>query len=147
MSLELIGMIATLDQSETRASAGGPLVDREYVRRFARAHEDGGFDKVLVGYSSGSPDGLQVAAYAVALVRATRTTGAVRLGASPRAAISLLRSAQAHAVLCGRPYVTPGDVQAVAVACLSHRLIAEGTAGEGPVLVGRVIADTPAPTT
>ena len=43
MSLELIGMIATLDQSETRAAAsGGSLVDREYVRRFARAHEDGG---------------------------------------------------------------------------------------------------------
>ena len=88
-----------------------------------------------------------VAEYAVALVRATRTTGSVRLGASPRAAISLIRCAQAHAVLSGRPYVTPGDVQSVAVACLSHRLIAEGTPGEGPVLVGRVIADTPAPTT
>ncbi|HEY0277307.1 MAG TPA: LLM class flavin-dependent oxidoreductase, partial [Solirubrobacterales bacterium] len=66
MSVEFVGMIATLDQSETRAAAGGPLVDREYVRRFARAHEDGGFDKVLIGYSSGSPDGLQVAAYASA---------------------------------------------------------------------------------
>lgn len=87
-----------------------------------------------------------VAEYAVALVRATRTTGSVRLGASPRAAISLLRSAQAYAVLAGRPYVTPGDVQSVAVACLSHRLIADG-AGEGPLLVGRVVADTPAPTT
>lgn len=89
----------------------------------------------------------EVAEYAVALVRGTRSTGSVRLGASPRAAISLLRIAQAHAVLSGRPYVTPGDIQAVAVACLSHRLIADGTAGEGPVLVGRVIADTPAPTT
>ncbi len=88
-----------------------------------------------------------VAAYAVALVRATRTTGSVRLGASPRAAISLLRSAQAHAVLSGRPYVTPGDVQAVAVPCLSHRLIAEGTGGEGPALVGRVVTDTPVPIT
>jgi MoxR-like ATPase len=88
-----------------------------------------------------------VAEYAVALVRATRTAGAVRLGASPRAAISLLRSAQAHAVLSGRPYVTPGDVQAVAVACLSHRLIAEGPGDDGPALVGRVVADTPAPTT
>jgi alkanesulfonate monooxygenase len=66
MSLELIGMISTLDQSETRAPAGGSLIDREYVRRFVRAHEDGGFDKVLIGYSSGSPDGLQVAAYASA---------------------------------------------------------------------------------
>jgi len=89
----------------------------------------------------------EVAEYAVALIRATRSTGSVRLGASPRAAISLLRCAQAHAVLWARPYVTPGDVQAVAVACLSHRLIAEGTAGEGALLVGRVIADTPAPPT
>ena len=89
-----------------------------------------------------------VAEYAVALVRATRTTGSVRLGASPRAAISLLRSAQAYAVLSGRPYVTPGDVQAVAVACLSHRLHRRrAPAASGPLLVGRVIADTPAPTT
>ena len=42
-----------------------------------------------------------VAEYAVALVRATRTAGTVRLGASPRAAISLIRSAQAYAVLHG----------------------------------------------
>ena len=89
----------------------------------------------------------EVAAYAVALVRATRTTGSVRLGASPRAAISLIRCAQAHAVLAGRPYATPGDVQAVAVACLSHRLIADGAGDEGPLLVGRIVADTPAPTT
>jgi MoxR-like ATPase len=88
----------------------------------------------------------EVAEYAVALVRATRTTGSVRLGASPRAAISLIRSAQAFAVLEGRPYVTPGDVQEVAMACLAHRLIADGAEGDGPVLVGRVIADTPAPT-
>ena len=56
-----------------------------------------------------------VAEYAVSLVRATWTAGTVRLGASPRAAISLIRSAQAHAVLRGRPYVTPQDVQEVAV--------------------------------
>ena len=67
-----------------------------------------------------------VAEYAVSLVRATRSTGTVRLGASPRAAISLIRSAQAYAVLYGRAYVTPQDVQAVAVACLAHRLVAEG---------------------
>jgi MoxR-like ATPase len=89
----------------------------------------------------------EVAAYAVTLVRATRTTGSVRLGASPRAAISLLRSAQAYAVLDGRAYVTPGDVQAVAVPCLSHRLLADGGEGQGAMLVGRIIADTPAPTT
>lgn len=88
-----------------------------------------------------------VAEYAVALVRSTRSTGTVRLGASPRAAISLIACAQAYAVLNGRTYTTPGDVQAVAVACLSHRLVAEGTGAEGPALVARVIAETPAPTT
>lgn len=88
-----------------------------------------------------------VAEYAVSLVRATRTAGTVRLGASPRAAISLIRSAQAYAVLCGRAYVTPQDVQAVAVACLSHRLVAEGSGGDGPALVGRIIAESPVPPT
>jgi len=89
----------------------------------------------------------EVAAYAVALVRATRASGSVRLGASPRAAISMLRSAQAHAVLAGRPYVAPGDIQAVAVACLSHRLLADGGEEGNAALVGRIIAETPAPTT
>ena len=89
----------------------------------------------------------EVADYAVALVRATRTAGSVRLGASPRATISLLRCAQAYAVLSGRSYVTPGDVQAVAVACLSHRLIVESSGGKGTELVAQIIADTPAPRT
>ncbi len=88
-----------------------------------------------------------VAEYAVSLVRATRTAGTVRLGASPRAAISLLRSAQAYAVLSARDYTTPGDVQAVAAACLSHRLIAEGGRDDGPTLVGRIIADLAVPPT
>jgi MoxR-like ATPase len=88
-----------------------------------------------------------VARYAVSLVRATRTAGTVRLGASPRAAISLIRSAQAYAVLNGRPYVTPQDVQSVAVACLSHRLVAEGSGGDGPTLVSRIIAESSVPST
>jgi MoxR-like ATPase len=88
-----------------------------------------------------------VAEYAVSLVRATRATGTVRLGASPRAAISLIRSAQAYAVLTGRAYVTPQDIQAVAVSCLSHRLIAEGSGGDGPALVSRIITEMPVPPT
>ena len=65
MPVEFIGMIGTRDQSEIRRSAG-PVVDRDYVRRFARAHEDAGFDRVLIGYASSQPDGAQVAAYAAA---------------------------------------------------------------------------------
>ncbi|MGH3252060.1 MAG: LLM class flavin-dependent oxidoreductase [Trebonia sp.] len=65
MPVEFIGMISTKDQSEVRLS-GGPVIDRDYTRRFARAHEDAGFDRVLIGYASSQPDGLQVAAYAAA---------------------------------------------------------------------------------
>ncbi len=65
MPVEFIGMISTKDQSEIRGSRG-PAVDPGYVRRFARAHEDAGFDRVLIGYSSSLPDGTQVAAYAAA---------------------------------------------------------------------------------
>lgn len=65
MPVEFIGMISTRDQSETRLTAG-PVIDREYVRRFARAHENAGFDRVLIGYASSQPDGGQVAAYAAA---------------------------------------------------------------------------------
>src|SRR5450432_2976999 len=65
MPVEFIGMISTRDESEIRRSSG-PVVDRDYVRRFARAHEDAGFDRVLIGYSSSEPDGTQVAAYAAA---------------------------------------------------------------------------------
>jgi alkanesulfonate monooxygenase len=65
MPVEFIGMISTQHQSEVRPRSG-PVVDRAFVRAFARAHEDAGFDKVLIGYSAGRPDGLQVAAYAAA---------------------------------------------------------------------------------
>jgi alkanesulfonate monooxygenase len=65
MPVEFIGMISTKDQSETKLSRG-PVIDKDYTRRFVRAHEDAGFDRVLIGYASSQPDGTQVAAYAAA---------------------------------------------------------------------------------
>ncbi|WP_405015986.1 LLM class flavin-dependent oxidoreductase [Kitasatospora sp. NBC_00070] len=65
MPVEFIGMISTQDVSETRPAAG-PVVDRDYTRRFAQAHEEAGFDRILVAHSSASPDPLQVAAFAAA---------------------------------------------------------------------------------
>ena len=65
MSVEFIGMIGTKDASETRRTEG-PVIDPDYTRRFARAHEDAGFDRILIGYGSGYPEGSQVAAYAAA---------------------------------------------------------------------------------
>src|SRR5262245_3116189 len=64
MSIELIGMIATQEASEALPPRG-PLVDPEFTARFARAHEEGGFDRILIGYGSRWPDGWQVANHAV----------------------------------------------------------------------------------
>jgi MoxR-like ATPase len=64
-----------------------------------------------------------VAAYVVAVVRATRALPSVALGASPRAGVHLLAAAQASARIAGRDFVTPDDVRAVAEPVLAHRLV------------------------
>ena len=65
MDVEFIGMIHHRHQSEIHPAA--PIVlDRGYIRDFARAAETGGFDRVLVGYFSDAPDGFLVAAHAAA---------------------------------------------------------------------------------
>ena len=63
--VEILGMIGTSDASEIRPG-DGTVVDPDYTARFARAHEEGGFDRVLIGYGSGWAEGTQVAAYAAA---------------------------------------------------------------------------------
>lgn len=70
-------MIGTRDQSEIRLN-GGPVIDKGLSGKFVPAHEDAGFDRVLIGYASSQPDGLQVAAYAAAHTE--------RLGGSSEAA-------------------------------------------------------------
>ena len=65
----------------------------------------------------------EVAAYLVALVRATRALPSVSLGASPRAAVHLLVAAKAAAVLEGREFVTPDDVAGLATPVLRHRIV------------------------
>jgi MoxR-like ATPase len=73
--------------------------------------------------------GRDVAAYAVALVEATRNgdatarKGVIQLGASPRASIALVRAAQAQALLAGRKSARPSDVRNVAVEVIAHRLV------------------------
>ncbi|MBW0102688.1 LLM class flavin-dependent oxidoreductase [Pseudonocardia sp. KRD291] len=65
MSVEFIGMIGTQHVSEIHPPTG-PAVDPAFVRHFVAAHEEAGFDRVLVGHSSSTADGLQVAAYGAA---------------------------------------------------------------------------------
>ena len=65
----------------------------------------------------------QVKDYIISLVNATRTSPELRLGASPRATLHLLRASRAWAALDGRDYVIPDDVQALAGPVLAHRLL------------------------
>jgi MoxR-like ATPase len=64
--------------------------------------------------------------YIVDLTRATRVTPALRLGASPRASLHLLRASRAYAALAGRDHVLPDDVQALVEPVLAHRMIPSG---------------------
>ena len=68
MSVEFIGMIAARHQSEIHPAATPPgaAVDPDYVARVARAHEDAGFDRVLVAWHSTDADTMLVAAHAAA---------------------------------------------------------------------------------
>lgn len=61
--------------------------------------------------------------YAVELVTATRRLPELRLGASPRATLHLVRAARAVATIAGRDFVVPDDLQAVAAPVLAHRLV------------------------
>jgi MoxR-like ATPase len=92
--------------------------------------------------------------YAVNLVRATRDDRELRLGASPRATLQLIRAAKAQAALQGREYVLPDDIDSLAVAVLGHRLVPTSRAlghhhqDSTPLIeeiVRRIIATTPVP--
>ncbi|KAF0812642.1 Alkanesulfonate monooxygenase [Andreprevotia sp. IGB-42] len=60
MTVEFIGLVSTQDASESLLPYGKPI-DRQYVAASATAHENAGFDRVLIGYFSQAPDGFQVA--------------------------------------------------------------------------------------
>ena len=91
----------------------------------------------------------QVKQYIVALCTATRTAPELRLGASPRAALQLLRASRARAALDGRDYVIPDDVQALAASVLAHRLLPTAEAlveRKFPEqVVARLVEQTPLP--
>src|SRR6201991_4603081 len=91
----------------------------------------------------------QVKEYIIALCAATRTAPELRLGASPRAALHLLRAARARAALDGRDYVIPDDIQALAGPVLAHRLLPTAEAlverKLPTAVVARLVEQTPLP--
>jgi MoxR-like ATPase len=84
--------------------------------------------------------------YVVALLGRTRSDPRVELGASPRAGLMLLRAAKARALLQGRDHALPDDVQHLAEAVLSHRLVLTPEALDltGDQVVADAVAATPA---
>ena len=79
--------------------------------------------------------------YVVTLLRHTRDSRRLALGASPRAGIALLRVAKARAVAAGRDYVLPDDVRSVAPAVLGHRLIIAPEARAAGITGGEVVQE------
>jgi len=71
--------------------------------------------------------------YVQDLIAATRSGQWFVQGLSPRAGIAVVRAAKAQALLCGRQYVAPDDVQAILPQTIAHRLVAAGDAGRGAV--------------
>lgn len=120
----------------SRVSAIAPVVTPDDVRGFIAAATEVTVDPAIVDYI-------------VALVRATRVSEGVALGASPRGSIGLLRASRARALISGRTFVTPGDIQDLAVPVLAHRIIidvdgaARGVTGE--TVVNNAVAAVPAP--
>lgn len=92
---------------------------------------------------------LELLDYIGALCEKTRALDDALLGASPRAALALMRVSQSLAAIRGRDYVTPEDIKTMAEPVLAHRLIlrtAYGRRGRAAEAVGEVLASVPVPT-
>lgn len=129
---------AQMDRFMVRIAVGYPSAETELD--ILRAHREGRpVDKVV---AVTSPDQIlearkQVAKihvdeslerYVVSLVQATRNDGGVRLAASPRAGLNLIRMAQACAYMNGRDFVNPDDIQRVFFPVMEHRVFAKDSA-------------------
>ena len=92
----------------------------------------------------------KIVSYIIALANTTRNDTALRLGASPRSTLAMVRASQAFAALDGRDFVLPDDVKAVAVPVLAHRLVSSAQnrlrlAGRTAEIVSRILDTVPAP--
>ena len=150
---------AQLDRFMVKLSMGYPTVE-EQARILARFKEDAPQEQLTPVADAAQ---LQQAQQAVRQVRVhedllryigavcekTRQIDDVLLGASPRAALALMRVCQACAAMDGRDYVTPEDVKRMAEPVLAHRMIlrtAYGQRGRAAEAVQQALASMPVPT-
>ena len=78
--------------------------------------------------------------YIAQIVQQTRTSKAVILGASPRAAVAMLQASKAIALIYGRDFVTPDDIKMVAPAVLDHRIIISAEAEMQGYTASKIVA-------
>lgn len=88
-------------------------------------------------------------AYIADIVTATRSRKDIASGISPRGSISLAKSSQALALICGRNFVVPEDIKTLAVPVLAHRLIMPhsfGSTGSAEDIIRNILDEVPVPT-
>jgi MoxR-like ATPase len=150
---------AQLDRFLLKTTVGYPDHDAE-VRILAASHagsEVGDVPTVTTAEEIGRLTALarrahvaeEVMDYAVRLASHTRNMPQLRLGSSPRGALGLLRAGRVAAAQAGRPYVVPGDIQALALPVLGHRVLPsaafEASGGTGDDAVRLAVDAVPAP--
>jgi MoxR-like ATPase len=147
---------AQLDRFTVRVSLGYPSADQEAEMLAEHAQSDRVLDLEPVA-DVGDVLAAQAAAaavhaseplrrYVVAVLDHTRSDPRTELGASPRAGLMLLKAAKALAVLAGRDHALPDDVQALAPAVLTHRLLLapEAAGGDRAAVVRDALERVPA---
>jgi MoxR-like ATPase len=147
---------AQLDRFMVRVSLGYPTADQESQMLLDHAASDRVLDlepvadvgEVLAAQAAASAlhGSEALRRYVVAILDATRADPRVELGASPRAGLMLFRAAKALAALDGRDHALPDDVQRLAGAVLTHRLLLAPSAGgdERAAVVRDALARVPA---
>ena len=147
---------AQLDRFMVRVSLGYPTAEQESQMLMDHAQSDRVLELEPVADVAGVLAAQEAAGavhgsdalrrYVVAILDATRADPRVELGASPRAGLMLFRAAKAYAALDGRDHALPDDVQKLASAVLSHRLLlAPGTGtDERDVVVRDALERVPA---
>ncbi len=95
----------------------------------------------MVSYTSKIHVAEPVASYVASIAHATRGHASLRLGASPRGSLALVRVAQSWAAADGRAFVTPDDIKAVAEPVLAHRLLVDPEAEIRGVRSSEILTD------
>lgn len=142
---------AQRDRFMARVSMGYPLMDAEIAMLAAQTTTspledlepvtDAAEIRKLISVVAGIHVADSVHRYAVAIATATRNAPDLRLGASPRAVLHLVRAAKASAAMSGRDYVVPDDLATLAPTVLAHRLLPSAEAAMSGRAPTQVLAD------